>query len=159
MELGGIDWVKVKEVISCVFILFGVCFMLIASIGLLRFPDFYIRMSVITKGATLGLGLIMMGMAIYFNQPGVLLKVLAISLFTSITSPVAAHVIGRTAAQNGIPFWKRTNLTEFEEYLIKEHKTRQASYDKYTEEAEANKVKSKKAKGGAGDAGDVAGNG
>ncbi|WP_266205456.1 monovalent cation/H(+) antiporter subunit G [Pontibacter kalidii] len=130
----SIDWVLVKEIISCVFILVGVGFMLIASIGLLRFPDFYIRMSAITKGSTLGVGLIMMGMAIYFNQPGVLLKVLAIIVFTSITAPVAAHVIGRTAVQNRIPFWEKTNLEEFKAYLVKAHLEQLVSHDKYLEE-------------------------
>lgn len=130
----GIDWILVKEVVSCVFILLGVIFMLIASIGLLRFPDFYIRMSAITKGATLGLGLILLGMGIYFNQPGVLLKVLVIMVFTSITAPVAAHVIGRTAVQNRIPFWKHTNLDEFQEYLEKQRLKKQVNQDKYKEE-------------------------
>ncbi|CAM3596714.1 monovalent cation/H(+) antiporter subunit G [Pontibacter korlensis] len=131
----GINWQLVREIISCVFILAGVCFMLIASIGLLRFPDFYIRMSAITKGATLGLGLILLGMGIYFNQPGILLKVVAIGVFTSITAPVAAHVIGRTAVQNKIPFWEKTDLSEFEEYLAKEHLEQLVSHDKYKEEA------------------------
>ncbi|WP_073851046.1 monovalent cation/H(+) antiporter subunit G [Pontibacter flavimaris] len=130
----SIDWVLVKEVISCFFILAGVVFMLIASIGLLRFPDFYIRMSAITKGSTLGLGLILLGMAIYFNQPGVLLKVLAIIGFTSITAPVAAHVIGRTAVQNRIPFWEKTDLEEFRAYLVKAHLEQHISHDKYLEE-------------------------
>lgn len=137
----SIDWNLVKEVISCVFILLGVCFMLIASIGLLRFPDFYVRMSAITKGSTLGLGLILLGMAIYFNQPGVLLKVLAIIIFSYITAPVAAHVIGRTAVQNGIPFWRKTNLKEFEEYIAKAHLQRHTSQDKYTEATKKEKEK------------------
>ncbi|WP_299757255.1 monovalent cation/H(+) antiporter subunit G [uncultured Pontibacter sp.] len=131
---GTIDWVLVKEIISCVFILTGVIFMLIASIGLLRFPDFYIRMSAITKGATLGLGLILLGMGVYFNQPGVMLKVLAIIGFTSITAPVAAHVIGRTAVQNRISFWPKTNLKEFEDYITKEHLEQPINHDKYTED-------------------------
>ncbi|WP_276495794.1 monovalent cation/H(+) antiporter subunit G [Pontibacter litorisediminis] len=134
-----IDWVLIKELVSCFFILLGVVFMLIAAIGLLRFPDFYIRMSAITKGATLGLGLILMGMAIYFNQPGILLKVLAIIVFTSITTPVAAHVIGRTAVQNGIPFWGRTKLDEFNNYILKELLERKASHDKYTVEVKKEK--------------------
>ncbi|MCX2741856.1 monovalent cation/H(+) antiporter subunit G [Pontibacter anaerobius] len=129
-----IDWVLIKDIISCIFILFGVCIMLIASIGLLRFPDFYIRMSAITKGATLGLGMILLGMGIYFNQPGVLLKVIAIMVFTSITAPVAAHVIGRAAVQNKIPFWEKTNLKEFQEYMAKEHLEQSVNHDKYTVE-------------------------
>ncbi|PTX20338.1 multicomponent Na+:H+ antiporter subunit G [Pontibacter mucosus] len=146
----SIDWELVREIASCVFILSGAGFMLIASIGLLRFPDFYIRMSAITKGSTLGLGLILMGMAIYFNQPGILLKVLVIIAFTYITAPVAAHVIGRTAVQNGIAFWEKTNLKEFREYLTKHRLERQINQDRYTEEAPVTMEKD-------GGAGDVAG--
>lgn len=116
----GLDWQLVREVISCVFILMGTGFMLVSTIGLLRFPDFYIRMSAITKGATLGVGLILLGLAVYFNEPDILLKALAIIVFTIITAPVAAHVIGRTAVQNKIPFWSKTNLKEFQEYLERE---------------------------------------
>lgn len=116
-----INFLLVREIISSVFIIIGVMFMLISTIGLLRFPDFYIRMSAITKGATLGLGFILSGMGIYFNEPDMFLKVVLIIGFTFITSPVAAHVIGRTAVRNKIPFWDRTNLDEFKDYLHKEH--------------------------------------
>lgn len=113
------EWnlLKLREIISSVFILTGVFFMLIASVGLLRFPDFYSRMSAITKGATLGLGLIVTGMGIYFNKPDMGLKVTLIICFTFVTAPVAAHVIARTAVRNGVPFWSKTNLDEFRDYL------------------------------------------
>ncbi|MBC5991783.1 monovalent cation/H(+) antiporter subunit G [Pontibacter cellulosilyticus] len=124
----------VKEIVSCVLILMGVCFMFIATIGLLRFPDFYIRMSAITKGATLGVGLILLGLGIYFNQPDIMLKVLAIIIFTFITAPVAAHVIGRTAVRNHSPFWPKTNLQEFEEYMLKDHLEKMKNHDRYAEE-------------------------
>ena len=131
----NLDLQLIKEIISCVLILMGVIFMFIATIGLLRFPDFYIRMSAITKGATLGVGLILLGLGIYFNQPDIMLKVLAIITFTFITAPVAAHVIGRTAVRNKSPFWSKTNLTEFEDYLRKEELEKLKSHDKYREEA------------------------
>ena len=121
--LDNINFLLIREIISSILIIIGVIFMLISSIGLLRFPDFYIRMSAITKGATLGLGLILSGMGIYFNEPDMLLKVMLIIGFTFLTSPVAAHVIGRTAVRNKIPFWDQTDLTEFKEYLRKEHTT------------------------------------
>jgi multicomponent Na+:H+ antiporter subunit G len=115
-----IDLLVVREIISSILILLGTGFMLVSTIGLIRFPDFYIRMSAITKGSTLGVGLILSGMSVYFNDPAMLLKVLIIILFTFLTSPVAAHVIARTAVHNKVPFWKNTNLEEFEEYLEKE---------------------------------------
>ncbi|WP_299708664.1 monovalent cation/H(+) antiporter subunit G [uncultured Pontibacter sp.] len=117
----NVNFLLIREIISSVLIIIGVMFMLISTIGLLRFPDFYIRMSAITKGATLGLGLILSGMGIYFNEPDMFLKVVLIICFTFITSPVAAHVIGRTAVRNKIPFWDRTNLEEFKDYMHNEH--------------------------------------
>ncbi|PKV75612.1 monovalent cation/H(+) antiporter subunit G [Pontibacter ramchanderi] len=119
--LDNINFLLIREIVSSVLIIIGVVFMTISTIGLLRFPDFYIRMSAITKGATLGLGLILTGMGIYFNEPDMFLKVMLIIGFTFLTSPVAAHVIGRTAVRNKIPFWERTNLEEFKDYLHKEH--------------------------------------
>jgi multicomponent Na+:H+ antiporter subunit G len=121
----------IREIVSCTFILTGTLLMLLASIGLLRFPDFYIRMSAITKGSILGLSLILLGMGIYFNQPDIFLKVLAVILFTMVTSPIAAHVIGRAAVQNKIPFWERTNLEEFEEYLKQENLEETINRDTY----------------------------
>jgi multicomponent Na+:H+ antiporter subunit G len=114
------DYLLIREIVSSFFILLGVVFMLISSVGLLRFPDFYIRMSAITKGATLGVGLILFGMAIYFNEADMFLKVGVIIFFTFLTAPVAAHVIARTAVHNKVPFWKPTNLKEFQEYLKKD---------------------------------------
>lgn len=121
----------IKEIVSCIFIMAGVIFMFISTIGLLRLPDFYIRMSTITKGSTLGLGLILLGLGIYFNQPDIMLKVLAIIMFTFITAPVAAHVISRTAVKNNTPFWNKTNLKEFEEYLHKERLKHAKNHDRY----------------------------
>jgi multicomponent Na+:H+ antiporter subunit G len=127
-------FIQIKELVSCILILAGVFLIFVSTIGLLRLPDFYIRMSAITKGATLGLGLILLGLGTYFNQPDILLKVLAIIFFIFITAPVAAHVIGRTAVQNRTPFWSKTNLSEFEGYLKKGKLDEIHSHDKYEEE-------------------------
>ncbi|MCC9135316.1 monovalent cation/H(+) antiporter subunit G [Pontibacter silvestris] len=137
--LENIDWLLIREIISCVLILTGVLFMLISTLGLLRLPDFYIRMSAITKGTTLGLGLILSGMGIYFNQPDILLKVLAIIVFSFITAPVAAHVVGRTAVQNKIPFWDRTKTKELNEYLEQENLGEHVNRDKYIEDLKKKK--------------------
>jgi len=120
METGLINLQKSHELISSLLILTGVFFMLLSSTGLLRFPDFYTRMSAITKGSTMGLGLILIGLSVYFNKIDVSLKILLILFFTFLTSPVAAHVISRTAVKLRVPFWSRTNIKEFEEYLKRE---------------------------------------
>ncbi|WP_242928181.1 monovalent cation/H(+) antiporter subunit G [Pontibacter vulgaris] len=125
----------IRETISAVFILAGVIFMVIATIGLLRFPDFYSRMSAITKGATLGLGLIVGGMGIYFNLPDMSLKVTLIICFITITAPVAAHVMARTAVRNKVSFWHKTDLKEFEDYMHEKHLEKLKEQDKESKKA------------------------
>ncbi len=101
------------EIIASVFILSGVSFMLIASIGIIRFPDFYIRMSVVTKASTIGLGLLLTGVGIYFNTLEIIIKVLAIATFIVLSSPVSSHVIAKAASLIRVPFWKQTNLDDY----------------------------------------------
>lgn len=117
------------EIISTILIYIGVAFMVIASVGLLRMPDFYIRMSAITKAASLGVGFIVMGVAVYFNSPDILIKSLAIILFIFLTSPVSAHVIARAAVRDKVPFWKKTVLDGFKPYLKKHHADQETNVD------------------------------
>jgi multicomponent Na+:H+ antiporter subunit G len=118
--LDDINFILIREIISSILILTGVIFMFISTLGLLRLPDFYIRMSAITKGATLGVGLILSGMGIYFNEADMLFKVFIIIVFTFLTAPIAAHVIARTAVHNKVRFWRNSDLEEFQEYLEEE---------------------------------------
>lgn len=111
------------EIISSFFILTGVTFIVISSIGLLRLPDFYIRISVVTKAISLGITLILLGIGIYFNDLIIGSKVVAIISFMMITAPVSAHIIARAAIKNKVPFWGKTILKDFQPYLD-EHQQR-----------------------------------
>lgn len=104
------------EIVSAVVIMTGVIFVFISAIGLVRLPDFYIRVSAITKAATLGVSCIMIGVAIHYNEVGVAIKAVAILVFLLITSPIAAHIIGRAAYEDGVPLWKKTKINEFRDY-------------------------------------------
>lgn len=88
---------------------------LFASIGILRMPDFYLRLSVTVKAATLGVGFLLAGAAIAFPDVSVTTKAIAIAFFLVLTAPVAAHMIGRTAYHTGIPTWKGTIIDELKE--------------------------------------------
>lgn len=90
----------------------GSIFILIAAIGILRMPDFYLRLSVTIKAATLGIGCLLGSAAIYFNEFSVTTKVFAIIFFLFLTAPVAGHIISRTAYKIGIPLWKFSVLDE-----------------------------------------------
>lgn len=83
-------------------------FCLIAGVGVIRMPDLLTRMSATTKAATLGIGLMLVAAGIYFGNYALILKLLAIAVFIVLTTPVAAHVIGRAAYFNGTPLWSGT---------------------------------------------------
>ncbi len=96
------------DYIIVLFISLGTIFILLASIGLLKMPDFYMRMSVSTKAVTLGVGLILLSTAIYFNNFSVTTRVGAIVAFLFLTAPVAGHRIGRAAYIFNVKMWKHS---------------------------------------------------
>ena len=100
------------EIIIGILATFGALFVLFAAIGLIRMPDTYLRISVTTKAVTLGVGLILVAAAIYFDNLSVTSRVLAIILFIILTAPVGAHLIGRASYLLEMPLWKKTKKDE-----------------------------------------------
>jgi multicomponent Na+:H+ antiporter subunit G len=90
----------------------GSLFMLLAGVGILRMPDLYMRISATTKAATLGVGLTLLAVAIYFNELGITSRALATIVFIFLTAPVAGHMIARASYFLGVPLWKRTIADE-----------------------------------------------
>jgi multicomponent Na+:H+ antiporter subunit G len=96
------------ESISLVLLLLGAVFMFLAAIGLARMPDVLMRLHSTTKSNTLGVGLIMLGVALVFNNFDIAVRALAIVVFMFSTAPVAAHMVGRAAYLSGVPLWEGT---------------------------------------------------
>lgn len=98
------------EVFCSILVITGTLFMFIACVGILRFPDFYIRNSAVSKASTLGAFLILLGVGIYFDSLIIFLEIIAIIYFILLISPTAAYIIARSALKNKVPFWYKTNL-------------------------------------------------
>jgi len=107
-----------KDIFIAFFSTVGSLAILFASIGILRMPDFYLRLSVTVKAATLGVGFLLASAAIAFPDVSVTTKAMAIAFFLVLTAPVAAHMIGRTAYHTGIRTWKGTIMDELKEKKI-----------------------------------------
>jgi len=96
----------------------GACFLagatlaLLAGVGVLRMPDVFTRMQASTKASTLGLGFLLLGLAIRQPVLGIVMRAVIIIVFMMLTSAVAAHVIARTAALTGAPLWDGTKVDE-----------------------------------------------
>ncbi len=85
------------EIITSVFLLIGAFFTLVGSIGLIRLPDFFMRLHAPTKASTLGVGGVLLASMVYALNEGVLIHELIITLFVFVTAPVSAHLLSQAA--------------------------------------------------------------
>ena len=83
------------DVIVGILAIAGALFVLLAGVGVLRFPDLYARMHAATKATTVGIALVGIAGAIAIDG-GTAKIVLAVAVIF-VTAPSAAHFIGRAA--------------------------------------------------------------
>ena len=93
MELQGLG-----QALAAFLLVVGGVFVLVGAIGMLRFPDFFMRLHAPTKAATLGVGgILLAAMALRWSQGGFGLHELLITLFIFITAPVSANLMAQAA--------------------------------------------------------------
>ncbi|MGM0635719.1 MAG: monovalent cation/H(+) antiporter subunit G [Bacteroidota bacterium] len=119
------------DILIYIFSTLGALFAILAAIGTLRMPDTYLRISVNTKAATLGVGLLLGAAAIYFGDFSVTTRVQAIIIFIILTAPVGAHLIARTSYFLGNKMWKNSVVDDLEgKYDKKSHQLKSKSIKK-----------------------------
>jgi multicomponent Na+:H+ antiporter subunit G len=101
-----------NEIISQLSLVMGALFMLLAAVGLLRMPDTYMRLQAASKGVTMGVGWMMLAVALQFAPPGGILRALAIFTFVYFTAPISAHLLGHVCYATGVPLWRHTHRDE-----------------------------------------------
>jgi multicomponent Na+:H+ antiporter subunit G len=102
----------VTDALTAVLFLAGATLALLAAVGVLRMPDLFTRMQASTKASTLGLGCLLIGLAIRLPELSVVIRAGSIAAFVMLTAPVAAHVIARAAYSSGVPMWKGSLVDE-----------------------------------------------
>ncbi len=105
----------IASVVSVICIYIGIVFILISAIGIIKMPDVYTRMSAVTKAVTLGVGFILVGVIIHFNDTTIFLKATVIFFFLLFSLSVAANVIGLAAYRDKTPLTKLTFLDELKD--------------------------------------------
>jgi len=103
------------DLITAILVIVGALFAFAAGLGVLRLPDVLIRMHASTKAGTLGCGLILVAVAVYFGETGVVARSIAAIIFLLATAPIAAHMIGRAAYRTGVPMWRGMSIDELAE--------------------------------------------
>lgn len=89
-----------NELIGSLVILAGAIFLLLAAIGVVRMPDSYNRIQTGTKATTLGLILVLGGIAIY--HPGWIWKLILLIYFVLLSNPASSHALARAAHRRSV---------------------------------------------------------
>jgi multicomponent Na+:H+ antiporter subunit G len=90
-------WSGAADLAGALLLLLGALLCLAAAVGLLRFPDVLSRMHAATKPQTLGLILLVCGLALSLRELRVMGLLFLVVVLQLLTAPVAAHMVGRTA--------------------------------------------------------------
>lgn len=92
------------EWLAAALLLAGAFFTLVGAIGLMRLPDFFMRLHAPTKASTLGLGsLLIASMVLAAAEGRAGLAELLITLFVFVTAPVSANLMAQAALHLKLP--------------------------------------------------------
>lgn len=94
--------IDIASIFTIVFVVAGIFFLLIGSIGIIRLPDFYSRTHAISKSDALGIMLVILGLIIYEGFHINSLKLLLILLFISLANPIGVHALANAAYESGL---------------------------------------------------------
>ncbi len=97
----------IEQLLGTFFILVGIPFFLSGTIGLLRLPDIYTRLHALTKADNVGLGFIILGLAIQAQNSLQVSKLLVIWFLVLVASATSCHLVAGTALANKIKPWRK----------------------------------------------------
>jgi len=102
------------NILVIIIVLVGTFFFTTATIGLLRFPDFYTRMHATGKGDTLGAFMSLIGLALYnviheltLDTVLVSIKLIFIAVFIFVANPTATHAITKAGLDCNVEPWTK----------------------------------------------------
>ena len=102
------------NLLAALFVILGALFALVASVGILRLPDFYTRVHAASKAGTVGSALALVALAIVSVQTAEVLRAIAAIVFFFLTAPIAAHLLGKAAYSAGYRMWSGSVLDEMQ---------------------------------------------
>lgn len=91
------NWDAAADLAGAILLLVGSFLCLSAAVGLVRFNDILTRMHAATKPQSLGLVVIVLGVAVSLRDVRALGVLLLVATLQLMTSPVSAHMVARTA--------------------------------------------------------------
>jgi multicomponent Na+:H+ antiporter subunit G len=85
----------------------GTSFFVAGSVGVLRFPDVYTRLHALTKADNLGLGFVVVALALHSGSLLVAAKLALVWVLVLVASATAGNLVSETARVSGIEPWRK----------------------------------------------------
>ena len=95
------------DAVAGILVAVGAVFFVAGTVGLLRFPDVYTRLHALRKADNLGLGLIVLGLAVSADRLIDVVHLALIWLLVLLASATSSHIIARRALHRGEKPWIR----------------------------------------------------
>ena len=102
-----------SEIVGLTLISIGVLFDVFGCIGLVRLPDVYNRLQAATKCVTVGTCFILVGSLVWLGSVTGTIKGVICIAFILITSPTAAHALGRAAHRSGVELCEQSVVDKY----------------------------------------------
>jgi len=98
--------------LAAFFVLCGSIVTFIAALGVLRLPDFFMRMHAATKAGVVGPSLMLIGAGFFDPSWNTWIKIALAILFLFMTTPIAAHLLGKAGFMGGATLWEGTSRND-----------------------------------------------
>ena len=99
-------------IIVITLIILGLFSLIVAGIGMLRLPDVFTRSHALSITDTLGIGFVLVGLALYQGwTPGAVKTLLILALLLHL-NPAISHAVVRAALRAGLKPWTRNTKEE-----------------------------------------------
>jgi len=104
------------QIAIAVLILIGSLFILVAALGVFRFPDVYCRMHAATKAGAFGGAILAIAAGLKLDGYWIWAEVTFLVLFFYTTMPIAAHLLARSAYYHKVEPTEKTNRKELDHF-------------------------------------------
>lgn len=93
----------IRDAATVLSISLGCLFFLAGAVGMVRFPDVYSRLHALTKADNLGLGFVVLGLALQARDWLTVFKLVVAWLIALAASVTASNIVGKAAVDAGVP--------------------------------------------------------
>ena len=93
------------DVLASLALLFGLFFLFIGAVGIVRLPDVFNRLHAASKCSTIGLMGLLTAACLHTPTIGVISKSIMTVLFVFVSAPVGSHILAKAALRSGASLW------------------------------------------------------